>query len=332
MVGRTHMHPAALIENAIADTPAWRLTRFRTLVCVDGSDNSYDGLKFAAQIGKTDECDIVLLNVRPVDQGLRAGGMQVSLARENLLNWGLELPGVEHLKRGFNMLLEYGHSAKEWDRQHAHSERWGDPVGDSKIEYRSDTNKRIVMKLKVAPDIASGILDQYELGPYNLVIIGQPTRWQGELSTLFNAGVAQKVAMLSLCSTLVARKYEPGHGFLICTDGSSQSRLATKRASVLAHICGESVTLLSVTKHSTGVEKSKRLVERTKLIVEGHGIPVVRTLVRVGDPVESIIEEGKNHSLIVVSDSGKKRFRRFLVGSVAFNVMGHAENSVLNVR
>jgi nucleotide-binding universal stress UspA family protein len=326
------MHAAALKEHAIADSPAWRKTRFRVLACVDGSDSSYDGLRFAAQIGKADECDIVLLNVRPFDQGLRTGGLQVSLARENLLNWGLELPGVEQLKKGFDLLLEYGHSVQEWDRQHAHSERWGDPVGDSKIEYRSEKSKRIVLKLKVAPDVAAGILDQYELGPYNLVIIGRPSRWQGEMTSLFNAGITQKVAMLSFCSILVTRKYKRGHGFLICTDGSAQSRLAAKRASVLAHICGESITVLSVTKSEGGVEKAERLVERTKLIIEGHGIPVVRTLVRVGDPVETIIEEGKDHSLIVVSDSGKKRLKRFLVGSVAFNVMGHAQNSVLNVR
>ncbi|MCP4300033.1 MAG: universal stress protein, partial [Gammaproteobacteria bacterium] len=305
MVGRTQMHPEALLDHAIADSPEWRKMRFRVLACVDGSDSSYDGLRFAAQIGKADECDIVLLNVRPVDQGLRTGGMQVRLARENLLNWGLELPGVEQLKRAFDLLLEYGHSVHEWDRQHAHSEKWGDPVGDSKIEYRSDNNKRIVLKLKVAPDVAAGILDQYELGPYNLVIMGEPSRWQGELRSLLHASITQKVAVLSFCSTLITRRYEPGHGFLICTDGSSQSRLAAKRASVLAHICGESITLLSVTTSSGGVEKAERLVERTKLIVEGHGIPIVRTLVRVGDPTETIIEEGKDYSLTVVSDSGK---------------------------
>ena len=205
-------------------------------------------------------------------------------------------------------------------------------MGDSKIEFVSATNKRIVLKLKVAPDVASGILDQYELGPYNLIIMGHPSRWQGEFRSFFDAGVAQKVAMLSLCSTMVTRKYTPGHGFLICTDGSAQSRTAAKRAAVLAHYCQEPVTLFSVARGPDEIEKTERLVARTKLIIEGSGVPIAHTLVRIGDPIETIIDEGDAYSLIVVSDSGKKRLTRFLAGSVAFGVMGRARGSVLNVR
>jgi hypothetical protein len=51
----------------------------------------------------------------------------------------------------------------------------------------------------------SGILDQYELGPYNLMTLGEPSRWQGEFRSFWDAGVVQKVAMLSPCSVLVAR-------------------------------------------------------------------------------------------------------------------------------
>ena len=83
----------------------WRSKRFRILVCVDGSEESYEGLRFAADIGSSDECDIILCYVRPIDQGLRTGGLQVRVARENLLEWGLELPGVRYLKKGFEILL-----------------------------------------------------------------------------------------------------------------------------------------------------------------------------------------------------------------------------------
>ncbi len=47
---------------------------------------------------------------------------------------------------------------------------------------------------------------------------------------------------------------------------------------------------------------------------------------------EQIVEAGNKHAVIVVSDSGKSRLKRFLVGSVAFGVMGRATTSVLNVR
>ena len=66
--------------------------------------------------------------------------------------------------------------------------------------------------------------------------------------------------------------------------------------------------------------------------LERLGIPVTDATVRSGDPVEQIIRAGKKYQVIVVSDSGKSRLKRFVVGSVAFGVMGHAPNSVLNVR
>ncbi|MDH5771876.1 MAG: universal stress protein, partial [Rhodospirillaceae bacterium] len=46
--------------------------RFRILVCIDGSDESYRGLKYAAKLGGGIDADIVLLYVRPIDQGLRS--------------------------------------------------------------------------------------------------------------------------------------------------------------------------------------------------------------------------------------------------------------------
>ena len=73
----------------------WKRNRFRILVSIDGSDESYESLRFAAEIGRGDECDIILLHVRPFDQGLRTGGLQMSVARENMLEWNLEMPGIQ---------------------------------------------------------------------------------------------------------------------------------------------------------------------------------------------------------------------------------------------
>jgi nucleotide-binding universal stress UspA family protein len=311
---------------------AWRSKRFRILVCIDGSEESYVGLRFAAEIGQSEECDIILVHVRPTDQGLRTGGLQLRVARENLLDWGIELPSVGYLKKGFDMLIEAGHMEEEWDAVHTHTDVWGDPLGDNKIEYRHESGKSIVLKLKTAPDVVSGILDQYELGPYNLMILGEPSRWQGEIRSFWDAGVAQKVAMLSPCSVLVARDDAPGTGYLICTDGSEQSFDAARRAAVLARHCDSPITLFSVTPDHEGQPHAEEVVARAKAMLEELDIPVAGTAVGVGDPVEQIVEAGAEHAVIVVSDSGKSRLKRFLVGSVAFGVMGRAKASVLNVR
>ena len=310
---------------------AWRAQRFRILVCVDGTDEAYEGLRFAAEVGNLDDCDIILAYVRPADQGLRSGGLQMRVARENMIDWGLELPGLKHLKRGRDILIESGNMSVDWDISHSHRDTWGDPLGDNKTEYRNDKGKSIVLKLKTAPDVVSGILDQYELGPYNLITLGAPSRWQGEFRSFWDAGVVQKVAMLSPCSVLVARAGE-GRGTLICTDGTEHSDDALRRAAVLAHLCQSKITIFSVAPDHEGEGKAQEIVARAKGLLEEMGIPVEGTEVGVGDPVDRIIDAGKDKGLIVVSDSGKSRLKRFLVGSVAFSVMGRATTSVLNVR
>ena len=309
----------------------WRRDRFRILVCIDGSDEAYESLHFAAQLGHGDECDIIILYVRPIDQGLRTGGLEVRVARENMLDWGLELPGINHLEHALDLLVEEGHMEEEWDATHATRRTWGDPVGDTKIEYRRESGKSIVLKLKTAPDVAAGILDQYELGPYNLMILGKPSKWQGEVRSFWDAGVVQKVSMLSPCSVLVAREREVGKGHFLCTDGSEQSMEALRRAAVLASYCGESITLFSVAGNHEGRSLAEDNVAKATAMLEAHGIEAPRALTAVGDPVREIIEAGADYSLIAVS-SGKARLKRFVLGSVAFSVLGRAPSSVLLIR
>ncbi len=310
----------------------WRSLRFRILVCINGTDESYEGLRYAADIGRSDECDIILAYVRPTDQGLRTGGLQIRVARENMLDWGLELPGVKYLRQGLDMLIEAGHMQEDWNSVHTHNDVWGDPLGDNKVEYRHDSGKSIVLKLKTAPDVVSGILDQYELGPYNLMVLGAPSRWQGEIRSFWDAGVVQKVAMLSPCSVMVARQITQNRGYLLCTDGSEQSLDALRRAAVLADHCDRPITLFTVARDQAARAHGQAVLERAQAMLKELGIGVLETKVGVGDPIEQICDAGREYALITVSDSGKSRLKRFLVGSVAFGVMGRAETSVLNVR
>jgi len=310
----------------------WRSKRFRILVCIDGSDEAYAGLRFAAEIGQSEECDIILAYVRPGDQGLRTGGLQLRVVRENMLDWGLELPGIKHLKRGFDMLIEAGHMEKEWDATHTHTDVWGDPLGDNKIEYRHENGKSVVLKLKTAPDAVSGILDQYELGPYNLIIMGPPKRWRGEIRALREPSAVQKIAMLAPSSVLTVRGPLTGGGFLLCTDGSEQSMESMRRGAVLAHCCGEPVGILAVARDDSEIASLERKVEHFKTDLEATGITVDDATVALGSPVRTIIEAGKSRSVIVVSDSGKSKITRFFAGSVAFDVMGKSGTSVLNIR
>ncbi|MEC8288685.1 MAG: universal stress protein, partial [Pseudomonadota bacterium] len=97
-----------------------RRLRFRILVCVDGSEASYDGVRFASRIAASDDCDIVLFCVRPIDQDMRTGGLQARVTRENMLDWGIELPGIRYLKEGLTILAGDESLTDHWTTTTSH--------------------------------------------------------------------------------------------------------------------------------------------------------------------------------------------------------------------
>ena len=310
-----------------------RKKRFRILVCIDGSDESYQGLRYGAKMGQGDDADIILFYVRPLDRGLSSGGLQLRVARENMLKWGLELPDIQYLKKGRDLLIEMGEMSEDWTEKASHTDVEGDPLGDNKIEYRSTQGKKsIVLKLKTATSIAGGILDQYELGPYNIIILGATNRWRGLVKSFWDPAVAEKVAVHAPCSVLVARSLEIGHGHLICTDGTERSMEAVRKDAVIAHRCGCPVSLISVALDVESEPEAKDNVDRAAEMLGEMGIEVEECIVRVGDPVEEIIDTGPDYSVIVLSDSSKSGLQRFFMGSVAFKVLEKAYNSVLIIR
>ncbi len=309
-----------------------REDRFRILVCIDGSDESYQSLRYAAKMGGGVDADIVLLYVRPLDQGLRSGGLQVRVARENMLDWGLELPGIKYLKKGYDVLLEMGVASEDWEQTSYHSSVEGDPLGDNKIEYINKDGKVIVLKLKVASDIATGIIEQWELGPYDIIILGSSGRWRGIAKKFWDPAVAEKVAIHAPCSVLVARELDVGHGHLICTDGSEKAMDTVRKDAYLASRCDCPVSLISVALDVESEPEARANVEAARKELEAMDIEVENVITKVGNPVEEIVEVGPDYSVIVVSDTGKSGIKRFFMGSVAFKILQEAFTSVMVVR
>ena len=316
--------PEALAEH--------RLTRFRILVCVDGSEESYKAVNYAAEVGKGKDADIVLLYVRPLDQGLRTGGLQVRVARENMLNWGLELPGIQYLKKARDVLISNEELAVNWDQHSAHTDIAGDPLGDNKIAYINADNKAIVLKLKTASSIAAGILDQYDLGPYQMIILGNSGAAGGISKSLWDPAIAEKVAIHAPCSVCVTRNLEMGKGMLLCVDGSDRSIEMLGKAVDVAKRVGADISIMSVALDGDSEKEANKNVSQGIEKLNGLGVSVKNKLVVVGNPVEEIINNGIDYSFIVLADTGKTGLKRFFMGSVAFKVMEYANNSVMILR
>ena len=320
------------VQKTLQNLQQQRRNRFRILACIDGTDEAFETVRLAAQLAPNDDCDIIILYVRSIDQGLWSGGLQLRLARQNMLDAGFELPGVRDLKRALEILKESGIDADSWPKEAAHQDAWGDPLGDNKVEYKSPEGRSVVLKLKTAPDVANGILDQYELGPYNLIMTGEPSRWRGEFKGWFNAGIVQRVVMFAPCSVLVARAPRERTGFFICTDGTARSMQAVRRAAVLAHTANEPITLFSASTTEAGLPAAEEAVANAKALLKAMKIPVASTKTAHGVPAREIVEAGSAYKVVVVTDEGRSRVQRMFRGSTALDVVRQARTSVLDVR
>lgn len=305
--------------------------KFRILVCIDGTDESYRGASYAAEFGP--EHDICLCYVRPMDRGLRSGGLNVRLARENMMTWGLELPGIKYLKKGRDLLIEHGAMGPDWVEEATHVDVEGDPLGDNKTEYTNKSGKMIILKLKVAFNVPSGILEQTEVAHYDLIILGASERWRrGKTKSFWDPAVAEKVVNNAPCSVLVARELDASRGHLICTDGSKHANAAIERNLFLASHGNAPVSILTVSPDDEGEETATESLATLNKLMKAQGIKVTNRYTQIGDPAEQILEAGANYSVIVVSESVKSPWERFFTGSVSQTLMQRAPNSVMIVR
>lgn len=307
---------------------------FRILICVDGSDESYRALRYAVRIGSGTDADLTLLYVRPIDQGMRTGGLQISVARENLLEWGLDLPGMNVLKKSRDVLVEAEFLADDWDEEFVHTDVRGDPLGDNSIIYHSEDGRSVCLKLMVSPSVVRGILDECEQGKYDITILPKSNA-KTERSGLgfIEPNVAETVAIEYEGTVLVARELEQSHGHLVCVTDNDESIQAARRDAEIAGRCACPVYLLSVASNETAVESAEHAIATAKSEIEKSGIQVSGKKVVIGDPVDIIIEEGKSYSVIVLSPSTKAvGWRRFFTSGTAYKVLQNAHNSVMIAR
>jgi len=308
---------------------------YRILVCIDGSEESFRALRYAAGIAHQIEADLVVTFVRAVYDQASKDEIYKWAAEQNMLDWDLDLAGLKFLRMARDILKEMGEIADNWKMVSVHTDVDGDVLGDNKIEYiNEEQGREIVIKLKVSDDIARGILDQYEMGPYDLIILGASELWRERRSKSFrDPAIAEKVAIHAPCSVLVTRKVvRTGHGHLLCTDGSDEAMRMIRKEGELAAKANFPVSVLSVALDKAEEVDAQKNVEAAQAVLESLGAKIENTYVRVGSPIDEIIDVGRNYSVIAVAASSKTGLQRFFLGSVSFQVLEHAENSVMVIR
>ncbi|WP_319469867.1 universal stress protein [uncultured Pseudodesulfovibrio sp.] len=306
-------------------------TRLRILICIGGGPEAYAGIKFAARLSQQSCADIALLYVRPLDSGLKSGGMEVRVARENLLDWGLELPGMRHLRTARDILLELGEISKESADAWQHREISGDPAGEYVRKYYNPCGGTISLRLRISSDVTSAVVDEAErLGADIVIVGGSEDPASGFKKLLTPKSLALRIASHTSRSVIVARQLEPGHGHLVCVQDTDRSREMIPRAIRYAHACQCSVTILSVAESEEQRQEAAAAVAHAATAFRDAGIEPQGCVVRVGVPAEVIAETGEEFSLIVMAESEKPWFAKAF--SVAHEVAAKARNSVLIVK
>ncbi|MEE9273192.1 MAG: universal stress protein [Robiginitomaculum sp.] len=305
-----------------------RPKRFKILVCIDGSNEACRGLKYAVKIGQGNDADLTLLYVRPIDKGMKSG---VHMARQNMLDWGFELPGMRALKKARGHLIEFGFLDGDWKEETIRKRVYGDPIGDTMKSYTAPNGTHIALKLMVAPTVASGILDECELNPYDLTIIAMTGRGARGVEGKINWKVTNTVVTEHHGTVMLARDIEENNGHLICVNDEKSIEAARKDA-ILASRCNCPIHLISVADDEGDLENATLAITKAKAAIEAEGVDVVSTHTAIGNPADTIIEYGKEYSVIVMADSSVKGFRRFFQSSVSYDVLRHAQNSVMIIR
>lgn len=304
--------------------------RLRILICIGGGPEAFTGLKFAHRLSEESCADIGLLYVRPQDSGLQSGGMEVRVARENVLDWGLELPGLAHLKKARDILAELGEMEQTTD-EWQHRAISGDTAGEFIREYTTPCGSSISLRLRTANDVTSVVVDEVQRFKADYLIVGgSPTPPAGLRKLLSPRSLALKIAAHAPCSVIVARHLEPGYGHLVCVHDSAASRAMLPEAVRLGQACNCPISLLCVAETEENRESAHRTLKEAVAAFVAGGIEPHEILLEIGDPTEIIPEIGYDFSLIVMGESEKPWFVK--ARSVAHTVAEQARNSVMIIK
>jgi nucleotide-binding universal stress UspA family protein len=307
--------------------------RFRILVCIDGSPNSYLGLRYALKFNADHEdTDITLLQVRQRDPNKADERLDVDLSQLNRPDIHLELPELRSLETARDILVEQGFLGDDWHPDHAPG--YGSRRGSQVVQFSSGkSGQHISMMVRLASSVLAGILEAASEAPYDLVVVSATSDGsKGAGPGSIDLYTAVSVATEHNGSVILARELEAGHGHMICiTNAASSIPLALKDAAIAAR-CGCPIHLYGVTDSDGARAGAVREAEKVREALRADGYEITDSQVEIGDPVERIVEHGQQHSLIVMAATEKSLLKRMFLGSVSHEVLKKAKNSVMIVR
>lgn len=299
----------------------------KILICTDGEEFAEAALTFGGKFARELKADVSVLYVRP--KGPTMDRIHLTTARKKLSEWDLDIPGVSILKRAQEILTRLGITkilpSGEIEMRHTFREGI---YGATEIHFLGKHGENVRLRLREG-DITEEILEESEIGHYDLIVTG--SRGHKGLARYFVGSTALRVAEHAPCSVLIAKNIRQDGSFLMCTDGSTLAEKAEIFGANIAQALSTKATILSVADETVSLQSANDRARRAEMILSQMGIkPRVKVL--EGNPFEVIIEEAKDHDIVVMGASGSSPVKRFFLGSVPLKVIEYGECPVLIVR
>ncbi len=299
------------------------------LVCYDGSDEARAALRCVAGLAAAKPVNVTVLYVRPkAPSGFTE---MVDLARERIVDWDLDLPGLVVLREAEEMLVKEGEVEEGEGGQPAKVRHGLKQLAKGLLEVHlfglHDENIRL--RLRDGGDPAGVILNEMDSLPYDLVVMG--SRGKKGIKKWLTGSTAQRVALFAHQTVLVVRGSAVLEKVLACTDGSEAAEQALRFLAPLAHAKGCGVTLLGVAEEAAERDAVAAAVAEGLVVLAEGGVDATARI-EEGDRADTILKASEGFDVVVLGVSGKSHMRRFLVGSVPLKVLERSPASVMIVK
>ena len=300
------------------------------LVCYDGGTEARAALSCVGALAAAKPVNVTVLFVRP--KAPSGYSEMVDLAREKIVDWELDLPGLVVLHEAEEMLVVQGQVEEGEAGQPAKLRHGVKQLGKGLLEVhflgRHDENVRL--RLRDGGDVAGVILNEMDSLPYDMVVMG--SRGKKGLKRWVMGSTAQRVALFSEKTVLVVRGKSELHKVMVCTDGSDAAEHAVRFVGPLAKAKGCEVTVCCVARDEAERADAERVVDRATSLLAESGVESGKQVAAGDSRAEAILKGSEGYDLVVLGVSGKSHMRRFLVGSVPLKVLEYSSASVMIVK